>query len=146
MFFAAGLAMKCALAQTTYQPQSVSPPKDAGYVLADGTVQIVGWDDLSGVFRNLNSLYTKTHPGTRFKYVPGNLFAPQHSLIFGETAFAPIGMEFSSNLGSAYRAQVHAPYLRMTLSKEGQQAIASDPKRYLPLNAVEVATELSKLD
>jgi len=35
--------------------------------------------------------------------------APQHSIIFGDTAFAPIGMEFSSNLNSAYRPQVRAP-------------------------------------
>ena len=96
-------------AQVPYQPQPASPPKDAGYVLADGTIRIVGWDDLAGVFANLNALYARTHPGAKFSYVPGNLMAPQHSLIFGETAFAPIGMEFSSNLNSAYRPQVKAP-------------------------------------
>jgi phosphate transport system substrate-binding protein len=85
------------------------PPQDAGYVLADGTIQIVGWDDLEGMFSRLNALYTRAHPGTKFKYVAGNLMAPQHSLIFGETAFAPTGMEFSSNLNSAYRPQVKAP-------------------------------------
>src|SRR5258706_12486334 len=61
------------------------------------------------MFSNLNALYVRAHPGTKFKYVPGNLMAPQHSLIFGETAFAPMGMEFSSNLNSAYRPQVKAP-------------------------------------
>jgi phosphate transport system substrate-binding protein len=106
---ALGMAISCASSQTLYQPQPASPPKDAGYVLPDGTIQIVGWDDLSGIFEKLNALYAKSHPGTKFKYVPGNLIAPQHSLIFGETAFAPIGMEFSSNLGSAYRALVKAP-------------------------------------
>ena len=34
-----------ALAQTPYQPHPASPPKDAGYILADGTIQIVGWDE-----------------------------------------------------------------------------------------------------
>src|ERR1700693_2127061 len=106
---ALGMAITCASSQTLYPPQPASPPKDAGYVLPDGTVQIVGWDDLSGIFEKLNALYAKAHPGAKFKYVPGNLIAPQHSLIFGETAFAPIGMEFSSNLGSAYRALVKAP-------------------------------------
>lgn len=96
-------------AQAPYQPQPATPPKDAGYVLPDGTVRIVGWDDLAGMFANLNALYTRTHPGAKFSYVPGNLMAPQHSIIFGETAFAPIGMEFSSNLNSAYRPQVKAP-------------------------------------
>lgn len=103
------LAVAGAHSQTPYQPQPASPPRDAAYVLADGTIQIVGWDDVSGVFEKLNALYAKSHPGTKFRYVPGNLIAPQHSLIFGETAFAPIGMEFSSNLGSAYQALVKAP-------------------------------------
>ena len=98
-----------ASAQVPYQPQAASPPRDAGYVTADGTIRIVGWDDLAGMFANLNALYARTHPGAKFSYVPGNLMAPQHSLIFGETAFAPIGMEFSSNLNSAYRPQVKAP-------------------------------------
>jgi phosphate transport system substrate-binding protein len=102
-------AVFCARAQTPYQPQPGLPTKDAGYLLADGTIRIVGWDDLSGIFDKLDALYANSHPGTKFLYVPGNLIAPQHSLIFGETAFAPIGMEFSSNLGSAYRAFVKAP-------------------------------------
>jgi phosphate transport system substrate-binding protein len=102
-------AVFCARAQTPYPPQPGLPAKDAGYLLADGTIRIVGWDDLSGIFDKLDALYANSHPGTKFLYVPGNLIAPQHSLIFGETAFAPIGMEFSSNLGSAYRAFVKAP-------------------------------------
>ena len=114
-----GLAATSAQAQAPYQPQPASPPKDADYLLADGTVQIVGWDDLSGIFEKLNALYGKTHPGTKFKYVPGNLLSPQHSLIFGETAFAPIGMEFSSNLGSAYRAMVKAPTFNVRIAHGG---------------------------
>jgi phosphate transport system substrate-binding protein len=102
------LAMGLAHAQLPYEPRPASPSKEAGYVLPDGTIQIVGWDDLSGIFERLNALYESTHPGTKLKYVTGNLIAPQHSLIFDETAFAPIGMEFSSNLNSAYRPQVHA--------------------------------------
>jgi phosphate transport system substrate-binding protein len=106
---AAILAAICAHAQAPYRPESVLPPKDAGYVLPDGTIQIVGWDDLAGMFARLNALYESTHPGTKLKYVTGNLIAPQHSLIFGETAFAPTGMEFSTSLNSAYRPQVKAP-------------------------------------
>jgi phosphate transport system substrate-binding protein len=99
----------CARSQTPYQPQPGSPNKDAAYLLADGIIRIVGWDDLSGIFDKLSALYASSHPGAKFIYVPGNLIAPQHSLIFGETAFAPIGMEFSSNLASAYQALVKAP-------------------------------------
>ena len=88
---------------------SQSQPKGAGYLLSDGTVQIVAWEDLTGIFEKLNALYQRSHPGAKLKCVAGNLLSPQHSLIFGETAFAPIGMEFSSNLASAYRALVKAP-------------------------------------
>jgi phosphate transport system substrate-binding protein len=36
--------------------------------------------------------------------------------------------------------------MRMVLSREGQEAIASEAKGYLPLNAAELAAELAKLD
>src|SRR5258708_12597557 len=98
-----------AKAQAPYQPQPASPPRDAGYVTADGTIQIVGWDDLAGMFANLNALYVRTHPGAKFRYAPGNLMAPQHSLIFGETGVAPLGMEFSRNLNSPYPPPLHPP-------------------------------------
>jgi len=102
-------AVLCAHSRSPTPPERALERSDAGYRLADGTIRIVGWDDLSGIFDKLNALYAKSHPGAKFVYVPGNLLAPQHSLIFGETAFAPIGMEFSSNLGSAYKALVKAP-------------------------------------
>src|SRR5260370_42091057 len=37
-------------------------------------------------------------------------------------------------------------YLRLVLSKEGQQAIAAAPPNYLPLNSREIGEELAKLD
>lgn len=101
---------------------AAEPP---GYVLPDGSIQIVGWDDLQPMFERLDALYTRSHPGTRFKYVPGNLMAPQHSLIFGETAFAPMGMEFSSNLNSAYRPQVKAPTYAIRIA---HGAVSGDAK------------------
>jgi phosphate transport system substrate-binding protein len=133
-FTLAALALAlCAAAQAqggaaasapAYQPLPVTPSKGAAYVLADGSVQIVGWDDLSPMFGRLNALFEKTHPGTKFRYVPGNLIAPQHSLIFGETAFAPIGMEFSSNLNSAYRPQVKAPQFSVRIAHGAVQGDA----------------------
>ncbi|MGE5616383.1 MAG: PstS family phosphate ABC transporter substrate-binding protein [Bacillota bacterium] len=103
------LTVVAAHAQAPYEPHGAQPPKDAGYLLADGTIRIVGWDDLAPMFERLNALYVKTHPGTKLTYVKGNLYTPQHSIIFDETAFAPTGMEFSTGLNSAYQSQVHAP-------------------------------------
>jgi phosphate transport system substrate-binding protein len=37
-------------------------------------------------------------------------------------------------------------YMRLILSKQGQEIIAQDTKGYLPLNAEDVKTELEKLD
>src|SRR6202011_4779441 len=37
-------------------------------------------------------------------------------------------------------------YMRMVLSKVGQEAVAEDAKGYLPLNAEDVKAELDKLD
>jgi phosphate transport system substrate-binding protein len=37
-------------------------------------------------------------------------------------------------------------YMRLILSKQGQEAIAQDPKGYLPLNAEDVKFELDKLE
>ena len=37
-------------------------------------------------------------------------------------------------------------YLRLVLSREGQQAVANTPQAYLPLNSGEVAAELAKLN
>ena len=37
-------------------------------------------------------------------------------------------------------------YMRLILSKTGQEAIAQDPKGYLPLSAEDVKVELEKLD
>jgi phosphate transport system substrate-binding protein len=122
---AMALATGTARAQSPYHSQPASPPSDAGYVLPDGTIRIVGWDDLAGVFSNLNALYIRTHPGAKLAYVPGNLMAPQHSLIFGETAFAPMGMEFSSNLNSAYRPQVKAPTYAIRIA---HGAVAGDAR------------------
>ena len=119
------LAVAALLAAASIPVSAQVPPRDAGYVLADGTIQIVGWDDLAGMFSRLDALYVRDHPGTKFKYVPGNLMAPQHSLIFGETAFAPIGMEFSSNLNSAYRPQVKAPTYAIRIA---HGAVAGDAK------------------
>jgi hypothetical protein len=117
-------AATTAQAQAPYQPAPASPPNDAGYVLPDGTIQIVGWDDLAGIFARLDALYEKTHPGTKLTYVTGNLIAPQHSLIFGETAFAPTGMEFSTGLNSAYRPQVKAPTFSVRIAHGAVQGDA----------------------
>jgi phosphate transport system substrate-binding protein len=92
-----------------FQPEHVAPPKDAGYLMPDGSIRIVGLDDMEGIVTGLNALYTKTHPGTRFTYVKSNSLAAIYSLIFDATAFAPAAIVYPSNL--TYTDIVHgAPF------------------------------------
>lgn len=92
----------------SYSPQQVAPTAGAGYVLPDGSIQIIGFDDMSGILESLNTLFAQSHPGVKFKDVPVNNLASLHALIFDATAFAPVGTEFLSAAGAPYRAIVHA--------------------------------------
>jgi len=90
-----------------YHPLPASPPKDAGYVLPDGTIRIVGFDDMEGMISRLNALFTQTHPGTKFRYVKSNSYGALHSLMWDSTAFAPMALDYQSNL--IYTDIVHGP-------------------------------------
>jgi phosphate transport system substrate-binding protein len=81
-----------------YQPVPANPPKDAGYVLRDGTIRIVGFDDMEDMVSRLNALFTQTHPGTKFKYVKSNSYGALYSLMWDSTAFAPMAVDYQSNL------------------------------------------------
>src|ERR1700674_3652471 len=51
-----------------YEPQPAAPPKDAGYLLPDGTVHIISGNRGIGVaLEGLNALFARTHPGTKFR-------------------------------------------------------------------------------
>lgn len=122
---ALALSGASAWAQAPYAPRPAMPPADAGYLGRDGTIRIVGWDDLAPIFEKFDALYERTHPGTRIDYVKGDLIAPQHSIIFGETALAPTGMEFSTGLNSAYRPLVKAPAFAIRIA---HAAVRGDAK------------------
>jgi phosphate transport system substrate-binding protein len=50
----------------SYQPQPVTLDKTRGYVLPDGSVEIMGCDDMAGIIAKTDALFMKTHPGIRF--------------------------------------------------------------------------------
>lgn len=94
-----------------YRPQAVTPPSGAGYTLSDGSVQIMGFDDMQGIIESLDGIFVQSHSGVRFTYIGVNNLAALHALIFDATAFAPVGTEFMSVAGAPYRAIVHGePY------------------------------------
>lgn len=90
-----------------YRPQHAAAPKDAGYILPDGSIRIVGFDDMEGMIGRLNELFVRSHPGVRFTYVKGNSLAALYALMFDSSVFAPMGMEFTGSL--TYTDTVHGP-------------------------------------
>jgi phosphate transport system substrate-binding protein len=91
----------------SYHPQPAAPPKDAGYVMPDGTIRIVGFDDMEGIILKLNALFTQSHPATKFTYVKSNSYGALYSLMWDSTAFAPMALDYQSNL--IYTDIVHGP-------------------------------------
>lgn len=78
-------------ALTSYQPRQVAPPAGAGYVLADGSVRIVGTEVLEEALERLNARFTETHPGIKFAMSLKGTSAAMPALTHGVTAFAPMG-------------------------------------------------------
>ena len=74
-----------------YQPQPVPTPHDHGYVMPDGSVRIVGFDDMAGMVAKWDQEFTRTHPGIKFTpMLKGNGTAIP-AITYDMTAFAPEG-------------------------------------------------------
>jgi phosphate transport system substrate-binding protein len=92
----------------SYLPRPVDPPKNGGYVLRDGSISIVGYNDMREIFASLNAIFVRSHPGLKFKMQLNGTATAAPSLMFGVSAFAPMGAEFSSMELAAYRSFVGA--------------------------------------
>ena len=107
---AAGLALACRLLAAPdptpwiYAPRPVAVPSEAGYVGADGTIAVVGYNDMEEMLQALNTRFTAGHPGFKFALaLKGTRTAPP-ALAKGVSAFAPMGAEFSPHELADYRA------------------------------------------
>jgi len=85
------------------QPVAIEAPRSAGYVLADGSLQIVAFDDMGGIVDRLDRLFAQVHPGFRFSVVKANNLASLYSLVYDATAFAPVGAEFLPGARGPYK-------------------------------------------
>ena len=74
LLFAAGLLVTTSMAAQSrmkyidpslpeYKPQQVQVPKDRGYVMRDGSIRIVGFDDMAGIIARWNALFENA-PGS----------------------------------------------------------------------------------
>ncbi len=91
-------------ASLSYEPQPVQVPRGARFVTADGAVSVIGYNDMEQMLDTLGSRFTALHPGLRFALtLKGTRTAPP-ALARGESAFAPMGAEFSPTELADYRA------------------------------------------
>ena len=133
-----------------YQPRKFHFPDEATYRQGDGTVTIVGYNDMRGMLAAWNILFTATHPGARFRLnLPGTRMAPP-ALMRGHSAFAPMGAPFEPGALSAYKAATGSAPLPIRVAHAALDPHArSSPlavyvNRANPLAQVDMAT-LSRL-
>jgi phosphate transport system substrate-binding protein len=92
------------LAPASYEPRPVTVPPGAGYLSADGAITVVGYNDMEEMLDTLGMRFSALHPGVRFAHhLKGTRTAPP-ALAGGESAFAPMGAEFSPDQLADYVA------------------------------------------
>lgn len=74
-----------------YHPQPVPLPHDHGYVMPDGSVRIVGFDDMAGMVAKWDVEFTRTHPGIKFTPILKGNGTAIPAITYDMTAFAPEG-------------------------------------------------------
>ncbi|MFT3803611.1 MAG: hypothetical protein QM766_20655 [Burkholderiaceae bacterium] len=73
-----------------YEPRPVAPPRQAPYLLGDGSIGIVGNDGMEALIGDLNQLFMDTHPGIRFATRLEGSSTAMPALAAGATLFAPM--------------------------------------------------------
>jgi phosphate transport system substrate-binding protein len=74
-----------------YQPQTVPVPHDHGYVMPDGSLRIVGFDDMAGMVAKWDEMFTKTHPAIKFTPILKGNGTAIPAITYDMAAFAPEG-------------------------------------------------------
>lgn len=81
-----------------YEPQPASPPREARYVDADGSVRIVlGNRGIGAVIEGFNALFARTHPGTKFRVEYNKLGNTLNmaALVHGVTLVCPLARDIN---------------------------------------------------
>ena len=88
-----------------YQPRPLVMPRDAAYLTTTGAVAVIGYNDMEEMLLALGARFTVMHPNIRFAFtLTGTRSAPP-ALARGQSAFAPMGAEFSPAQLADYRRQ-----------------------------------------
>ena len=101
-----------------YRPAPVRIAAHAGYRRADGSVRIVGYNDLRTPLAAIDLLFEATHPGQRFTLrLRGTRTAPP-ALASGRSLLAPMGAAFEPGALAAYRRAVGSDPLRIRIAHD----------------------------
>jgi phosphate transport system substrate-binding protein len=109
-----------------YEPQPVDFPRTASYVTSAGAIAIVGYNDMQGMIEALDTRFAAAHPGFKFALtLKGTKTAPP-ALARGESAFAPMGAEFTPDQLADYLAVADRPPLvfRVAHDSVGDKALS----------------------
>ena len=68
----------------------IAIPRDAPYVLPDGSIHIVGDKTMEPLITRWNDLFTRTHPGIRFTLLLGNPPVGIDGIVARVSLFAPV--------------------------------------------------------
>jgi phosphate transport system substrate-binding protein len=125
-----------------YQPRPVQVPRDAGYVLADGSVRIVGAEHAAAMIEKFDALFQRTHPGVRFTPVLRGTSTAMPAMTYGVSLFAPSGRDASPVELVPYRKMVGAEPVSLRVahsshvSDKASQSLAVFVHRSNPLQQV----------
>ncbi len=86
-----------------YVPQAVPVPHGARYVGSDGAIAVIGYNDMAEMLEALGARFAALHPGFRFAFTLKGTRTGPPALARGESAFAPMGAEFSPQELADYR-------------------------------------------
>lgn len=87
-----------------YEPQAVAPAKGARYLNPDGSIAIIGYNDMAEMIAALDERFSAKHPGIRFAPVLKGTRTGPPALASGESLLAPMGAEFSPTELAHYKA------------------------------------------
>jgi phosphate transport system substrate-binding protein len=79
-----------------YQPQPVTLPADAAYVLRDGSIRIAGAEHAQVMVEGFNALFAQSHPGFTFTVQLKGTTTGLPLLTHGVTLCAPLGREVNN--------------------------------------------------
>ena len=86
------------------EPREMAVPPGASYLNSDGSIAVIGYNDMEQMMVALGEKFAVLHAGIRFAFtLKGTRTAPP-ALARGLSAFAPMGAEFSPQELASYRA------------------------------------------